>query len=223
MAAGDYPIREIYVGAAPISATNPIFVAGGAASGAPVTANPMVVGGRASSAVPTAVDAGDAIPAWVGLNGAWVMGGVLYTAADAVNNAAMGAVSAASNGNAVPLVTALLGFNGTTWDRVRLNAAKSLLMEQGPFVLGRATADAQIKGSAGFIHTISIAGLTATPTAGLLTVYDSLTETGTVLYAEWVFATIEGHTVILDLPFATGLYVGFDATLANVQATVSYR
>lgn len=96
-------------------------------------------------------------------------------------------------------------------------------MEQGPFLYSRATADKQIKAGSGFVHSISIAGLTATPTAGLLTVYDSLSETGTVIYAEWVFATVVGHTVILDVPFSTGLYVGFDSNLANVNAVVSYR
>ena len=106
---------------------------------------------------------------------------------------------------------------------VRMNSARALYHENGPYVLGRATADTQIKGSAGFIHTISIAALTATPTAGLLSVYDSLTETGTVIYSEWVQTTVTGHTIILDLPASTGIYVGFDATLANVQATLSYR
>jgi hypothetical protein len=96
-------------------------------------------------------------------------------------------------------------------------------VEQGPFLYSRKTADGQVKAGSGFVHTISIAGLTATPTAGLLTIYDSLTETGTVIYAEWVFATVEGHTVILDVPFSTGLYVGYDASLDNVQVTVSYR
>lgn len=104
-----------------------------------------------------------------------------------------------------------------------LDASGNLRVVSGPYLLGRATADAQIKAGAGFIHTISIAGLTATPTAGLLTVYDSLTETGTVVYAEWVFATVVGHTITLDIPVSTGIYVGFDGTLANVQATISYR
>ena len=88
---------------------------------------------------------------------------------------------------------------------------------------GRVTADGQVKSGAGLIHTISIAGLTATPTAGLVTVYDSLTETGTVVYAEWVFATVVGHTITLDVSVSTGIYVGFDATLANAQITVAYR
>lgn len=88
---------------------------------------------------------------------------------------------------------------------------------------GRVTADGQIKASAGFIHTISIAPLTATPTAGLLTIYDNTAESGTIIYSEWIFATTPGHTIILDVSCATGIYVGFDATLANVQVTVSYR
>lgn len=106
---------------------------------------------------------------------------------------------------------------------VRMNSVRALYNEAGPYSYGRATADTQIKSGAGFIHTVSIAGLTATPTAGLMTIYDSLTETGTVVYAEWVFATVEGHTVILDVPVTTGIYVGFDAALANAQVTVSYR
>ncbi len=106
---------------------------------------------------------------------------------------------------------------------LQLNPKGALIVEPGPFSLGRVTADGQIKAGAGFIHTVSISGLTATPTAGLLTLYDSLTETGTVIYAEWVFATVVGHSVVLDVPFATGLYVGYDASLANAAVTISYR
>lgn len=87
----------------------------------------------------------------------------------------------------------------------------------------RATADKQIKAGPGVIHAVSISPLTATPTAGLLTIYDSLSETGNIVYAEWVFATTPGHAV--DLGGAscdTGIYVGFDGTLANVACTVVY-
>jgi hypothetical protein len=87
----------------------------------------------------------------------------------------------------------------------------------------RKTADGQVKASAGFIHAISIAPLTATPTAGLLSIYDSLTESGTVIYSEWIFATDVGRTIILDVECLTGIYVGFDATLANVGVTLAYR
>lgn len=87
----------------------------------------------------------------------------------------------------------------------------------------RKTADGQVKASAGILHAVSISPLTATPTAGLLTIYDSLTETGTILYTEWIFATTPGHTVILDVAFAIGLFVGYDATLTNVATSVSYH
>jgi hypothetical protein len=86
----------------------------------------------------------------------------------------------------------------------------------------RVTADGQIKAGNGFVHNISIAPTTATPTAGLLTIYDSLTEANTIIYSEWVFATTVGHTINLDVFFNTGLYVGYDATLANVSCTVGY-
>lgn len=87
----------------------------------------------------------------------------------------------------------------------------------------RVTADTQIKAAPGFIHAINVNPTTATPTAGLLTIYDSLTETGTILHSEWVFSTSLTHTIILDVAFSTGLYVGFDATLANVSVDGSYR
>jgi hypothetical protein len=93
----------------------------------------------------------------------------------------------------------------------------------GGHSISRIVAEAQVKSGAGIVHTISISPLTATPTPGLLTVYDSLTETGTVLFSEWVFATTVGHTIVLDATFATGLYIGFDATLANVSITTTYR
>lgn len=85
------------------------------------------------------------------------------------------------------------------------------------------TGDTAIKSGSGFVHVVTISPTTATPTAGLVTLYDSLTETGTVIYSEWVFATDVGHTIILDATFATGLYVGYDATLANVRISGSYR
>ena len=87
----------------------------------------------------------------------------------------------------------------------------------------RVTADGQVKAGAGFIHAISVNPTTATPTAGLLTIYDSLTETGTILHSEWVAATTPGHSILLDMTFATGLYVGYDATLANVSVDGTFR
>lgn len=102
-----------------------------------------------------------------------------------------------------------------------------LRMEGGTGAFGsgsnRATADVQIKSAARFLHSVSFAPTTATPTAGLVSIYDSLTESGTVLYSEWFFATDPGHTIILDVPYSTGLYVGYDATAANLSVTVVGR
>jgi hypothetical protein len=87
----------------------------------------------------------------------------------------------------------------------------------------RVTADGLIKTGIGKLHTISIAPTTATPTAGLLSVYDSITEANTVIYSEWVFATTPGHTIVLDCDVYAGIYVGYDATLANVSCTVTHQ
>lgn len=86
----------------------------------------------------------------------------------------------------------------------------------------RKTADGQVKASPGFLHTVTVAPLTATPTAGLLSIYDSATESGAVVYSEWVFATAVGHSITLDVYCDKGIYVGFDGTLANVSVTVGY-
>lgn len=101
------------------------------------------------------------------------------------------------------------------------NANRMMIEHQ--YQYSRKTADGQVKGSGGFIHSVTVAPLTATPTAGLLTIYDSLNESGTVIHSEWIFATTPAHTVILDEIFTVGCYIGFDATLANVGVNLSYR
>ena len=87
----------------------------------------------------------------------------------------------------------------------------------------RKTADGQVSATPAFLHTVSIAPTTASPTAGLVTIYDNAAETGTAVYSEWVFATAVGHSVTLDVQCDNGIYVGYDATLANVSVTVGYR
>jgi hypothetical protein len=47
--------------------------------------------------------------------------------------------------------------------------------------------------------------------------------TGTIIYSEWVFATTAGHSILLDYDVKTGIYVGYDAALANVSVTVTHR
>ncbi len=91
------------------------------------------------------------------------------------------------------------------------------------FTGAHVTADTQVKAGAGFLHTLTFAQTDAAPTAGSIIVYDSLTETGTILFSQ-TFTTdvFKAHSVIIDCTFATGLYVGFTTT-ADVGCTVSYR
>ncbi len=87
----------------------------------------------------------------------------------------------------------------------------------------RVTADALVRTGNGKLHTISIAPTTATPTAGLLSVYDNTAESGTIIFSEWVFATTPGHTIILDAVCRNGVFVGFDGTLANIAVTCTVQ
>lgn len=87
----------------------------------------------------------------------------------------------------------------------------------------RITADGVIKSGSGFVHTLTIAPTSSTPTAGLFTLYDNTAESGTVLYSEWITTTTPAHTVTLDITCATGLYGGYDGTLAGYQVTASIR
>jgi hypothetical protein len=105
----------------------------------------------------------------------------------------------------------------------QLDVNGRLLVDAGSFLITRVTADGQIKAGAGVIHTISVAA-TGAVTAGVLTIYNSLTETGTVIFSTSLpITTFPPFTITLDAICSTGIYVGFDGTLANVQVTVTYR
>jgi len=76
------------------------------------------------------------------------------------------------------------------------------------------TADAQVRASRGILHSVVLNGWS---TAGVLTLYDSLTETGTVIAVIAINTTVhvsfQPIVFLYDLEFNTGLYAGFDATL----------
>jgi hypothetical protein len=77
--------------------------------------------------------------------------------------------------------------------------------------------EGQVKGSAGKIGRIHI----VCTTAGSVTVYDSLTETGTILDVfPMLINTSDRQTFYVA--FGTGLFVGFDATFAG-RVSVTYR
>ena len=84
-------------------------------------------------------------------------------------------------------------------------------------------ADGQVKGAAGFLHTLTFSCNDAAPTAGSIIVFDSLTETGTQIFNHTFTTTpFVPFSVTIDASFSTGLYVGFTTT-ADVNVTVSYR
>lgn len=100
----------------------------------------------------------------------------------------------------------------------------SAVITQGDaYTYTRLTADGQVKGSAGFIHSVFIAP-TGTPVAGVLTIYDSLTETGTAIMSVSLPASVfQPIPIILDVNTTTGIFVGFDGTLTNTQVTIGWR
>jgi len=85
-----------------------------------------------------------------------------------------------------------------------------------------AVADVQVKGSAGYLHTITISCNDAAPTAGSIIVYDSLSETGTQVFNHTFTTTpFVPFSVVLDYTMATGIYVGFTTT-ADVNVSCAY-
>ena len=97
-----------------------------------------------------------------------------------------------------------------------------LKVEQRYSIL-KVTADAQVLGAPGFIHTVTFTCNDAAPTAGSIILYNSLTETGTEIFNHTFTTTpFMPFTVTLDAYLGTGLYVGFTTT-TDVNVFVSYR
>ena len=200
------------------------LVADDAAAGTTV---PVPVGGIYNATPPT-YTTGDRTPLQAGSRGSLnvqIIDGNGTSFASVVNPSADGIAS--STGLTVGRAQNVV-FNGSSWDRMRSTGAVgttggALLTELGPYVFGRVTADGQIKNGAGFIHSITISP-NGSVTAGVLTVYNSLTETGAIV-AQFALpvTTFTPFSVTLDVACSTGIFVGFDASLANVSCTVSYR
>lgn len=87
------------------------------------------------------------------------------------------------------------------------------------------TADTQCKSSAGMVHTVTISQTSsAAPTAGVMTLYDNTAESGTVIWSGYFSTSVQlPVTITLDYPSTTGLYLGYDATLAGIKTSVTYR
>lgn len=101
------------------------------------------------------------------------------------------------------------------------DSTSPLVTREAPGKVVTRTTEGQISNKAGRLERLIISPTVTAPTAGLLTIYDSLTETGTVLFSTFVRATDTPVSIHLGIPYATGLFAGFDASLANVRVTAT--
>lgn len=93
----------------------------------------------------------------------------------------------------------------------------------GPYTVSRVTADGSVKASSGQVHTVTFSP-TGAVVAGVITLYDSTTESGTaILSVSLPVTTFTPFSVQIDGAFTNGLFVGYDASVTNVQVTTSYR
>jgi hypothetical protein len=118
--------------------------------------------------------------------------------------------------------------NGNQWTALGSQIAgeditNDVMKVEHRYAFARPAADALVKTGAGYLHAVTFQQTDAAPTAGSIILYDNTAESGTVLCSVFFDTTVfRAFTIILDVPFATGLYVGFTTT-ADIAATVSYR
>lgn len=139
---------------------------------------------------------------------------VFNTSPTVRTNGQGGPLEADANGNLLSSLGTKIAGEDITNDRIKVEHQYSGV---------RYASDQLVKSGAGFLHTLTFSCNDAAPTAGSIIVYDNTAESGTILYSE-TFDTVafRGYSVTLDVPFSTGLYIGFTTT-ADVNVTPSYR
>lgn len=202
---------------------------------------------------------------------------IVEIADGSAGSATPGADAESNDSRGVKVSSWLMGFNGTTWDRLRtgiiavtatltgflntlpwavysasptvrtngqggplqsnVNGALHVVEQDAPVyennTTGKAvveenytnatvTADGQVKASGGFIRSITLSA-TGAVTAGLITIYDNTAESGTVIWSGIVQVAANPITIFLNVSTATGIYIGYDGTVANVRTQMSYR
>lgn len=104
----------------------------------------------------------------------------------------------------------------------RQNFLEEIMNARGDRFLA-VTADVQVKAGKGILRKFVITTLPST--GGAITLYDSLTETGTVIATITIPTAANGgrlETLDFDVNFATGLYVGYDGTIVAARGTVTF-
>jgi len=210
-----------------IDATGRLLVSpgGDVASAAADSGNPVKIG-AVFNTTPAAVTNGQRVNLQASANGYLrniIMGSATAEIVGLSDNA--DAVATTATTTRLATISRNTAFStANNWGRVmQAGTGLGLYTERGPYSYNRRIADGQVKATAGFLHTITVAP-TGTPAAGVLTIYDSASETGTVIFSCALPASVFlPFTVTIDAPFTTGLYCGFDGTLTNTQVTFSYR
>lgn len=109
------------------------------------------------------------------------------------------------------------------YSEIAVDDGGAIFMRHRPLTYSRLVADGQVKASAGHIQNITFSP-TGTPVAGVISVYDNTTETGTVIFSVSIPASVfTPFTVSLDVAATTGIFVGFDGTITNTQVTTTFR
>lgn len=85
-------------------------------------------------------------------------------------------------------------------------------------------ADYQVKPTPGFLHTINCSGDGSAAAGGSITLYDSTSETGAVIwqYDLAITADIRPFTVVLNNIATIGLYLGYNGP-TDIRCSVSFR
>jgi len=135
------------------------------------------------------------------------------------------AVSSAANGD---YVTINEDANGALWVSLATlvsgeNQTLNRLQTMPAYTYSAvATADVQVLAGAGVLHSVTFSCNDAAPTAGSIIIYDSLTETSTVVFNHTFTTTpFMPFTVVLDYIMLTGIYIGFTTT-ADVNVSCAF-
>ena len=143
-----------------------------------------------------------------------LVGGLYQSTPQTVTDGDVAPFEIDSNGNVKSILATAIAGEDLTND---------VLKTEQRFSGSMVSADTLIKSGAGFLHSLTFACIDAAPTAGTIIVYDNTAESGTILYSETFDTTVfRGYSVILDLVFSVGLYIGFTTT-ADIGVTPSYR
>ncbi|UOF78687.1 hypothetical protein [Caudoviricetes sp.] len=77
----------------------------------------------------------------------------------------------------------------------------------------RITGDSAVASQARILHAIIVNSVTV---AGTLTIYDNTAESGSSPFVfPFTTAAVPGQVILVDAEFTTGIYAGYDATLAG--------